>query len=60
MYQSRIKNVKIDIFIRKIDDFLIIVENDRLRYQQQTISTSFRLKIYSMQIDEKVFIYERI
>ena len=53
MYQSETKNVKINIFIYKIDD-------DKLRYQHQTILTSFRLKIHNMKADEKTFIYERI
>ena len=60
MYQSEIKNAKTDAFICKADDFLITAEDDRLRYQHQTILTSFRLKIHSMKIDKKAFIYERI
>ena len=60
MYQSGIKNAKIDIFICKVDDFLIIVDDDKLKYQYQTILTSFRLKIHSIKVDEKIFIYERI
>ena len=60
MYQSGIKNAKIDAFIRKTDDFLITADDDRFKYQYQTILTSFRLKIHSMKTDEKTFIYERI
>ena len=60
MYQSGIKNAKIDVFICRADDSFIIAENDRLRYQHQTILTSFRLKIHSMKVDEKAFIYKRI
>ena len=60
MYQSGIKNAKVDVFTRKADDFFIIAENDKLRYQHQTILTLFRLKIHSMKVDEKIFIYERI
>ena len=60
MYQSGIKNAKIDVLIYKVDDFFIIADDDRLRYQHQTILTSFRLKIHNMKTDEKTFIYERI
>ena len=60
MYQSKIKNAKANVFICKTDDSLIIADDDRLRYQHQTILTSFRLKIHSMKVDEKTFIYERI
>ena len=60
MYQSEIKNAKIDVFTRKADDFLIITDDDRLKYQHQTILTPFRLKIHSMKADEKTLIYERI
>ena len=60
IYQSEIKNVKIDVFIYKIDDFFIITENDRFKYQYQIILISFKLKIYNMKVDEKNLIYERI
>ena len=60
MYQSRIKNVKTDVFICKIDDFLITADDDKLKYQHQIILTSFRLKIHSIKADEKAFIYKRI
>ena len=60
MYQSEIKNAKIDAFICKVDDFLITADDDRLKYQHQIILTSFRLKIHSMKTDGKTFIYERI
>ena len=60
MYQSEIKNVKIDAFIHKVDDSLITVDDDRFKYQHQIILTSFRLKIHRMKADEKAFIYERI
>ena len=60
MYQSKIKNTKIDVLTRKVDDFLIIVDDDRLKYQHQIILTPFRLKIHSMKVDGKAFIYERI
>ena len=60
IYQSEIKNAKTDAFIRKIDDFLITADDDRLKYQHQIILTSFRLKIHSMKADEKAFIYKRI
>ena len=32
MYQSKIKNVKIDVFIHRINDFSIIVEDDKFKY----------------------------
>ena len=60
MYQSEIKNAKADAFIYRTDDSLITADDDRLKYQHQTILTPFRLKIYSMKVDEKTFIYERI
>ena len=60
MYQSEIKNAKIDVFIRRVDDSSITADDDRFKYQHQTILTSFRLKIHSMKVDEKTFIYERI
>ena len=60
MYQSRIKNAKINDFTRKVDDSLIIVENDKFRYQHQTILTLLRLKIHNMKTDKKIFIYEHI
>ena len=60
MYQSKIKNVKADVFTRKVDDSLIIADDDRFKYQHQTILTSFRLKIHNMKADGKVLIYERI
>ena len=60
MYQSEIKNAKINVFIRKIDDFFITADDDKFKYQHQTILTSFRLKIHSMKADGKTFIYERI
>ena len=60
MYQSGIKNAKTDVFIRKADDFFITADDDRLKYQHQTILTSFRLKIHSMKVDEKIFIYKHI
>ena len=60
MYQSEIKNAKINVFIYKVDDFFITADDDKLKYQHQTILTSFRLKIHSMKADEEVFIYERI
>ena len=60
MYQSEIKNAKIDAFTYKVDDSLITADDDRLKYQHQTILISFRLKIHSMKADEKTFIYERI
>ena len=60
MYQSEIKNVKADVFICKVDDFLIIADDDRFRYQHQIILTSFRLEIHNMKADEEAFIYERI
>ena len=59
IYQSKIKNTRINVLIRKIDDSLIIVENDKLRYQYQTILISFRLKIHR-RVDEKTSIYARI
>ena len=60
IYQSGIKNTKIDAFIYKVDDFFIIADDDKLKYQHQIILTSFRLKIHNMKVVEKVFIYERI
>ena len=60
MYQSEIKNAKIDVLIYKVNDFLITVDNDKFKYQHQTILISFRLKIHNMKVDEKVSIYERI
>ena len=60
MYQSEIKNAKTDAFIYKVDDFLITADDNRLKYQHQTILISFRLKIHNMKTDEKVFIYEHI
>ena len=60
MYQSKIKNAKADAFIRKVDDFLIITDDDRLKYQHQIILTSFKLKIHSMKADKEIFISERI
>ena len=60
MYQSEIKNGKINVFIRKIDDFFITAEDDKFKYQHQIILTFFRLNIHSMKADEKTFIYERI
>ena len=60
MYQSEIKNAKIDTFIYKVDDSLITADDDKFKYQYQTILTFFRLKIHSMKVDGKVFIYERI
>ena len=61
MYQSKIKNAKVDVFICKVNDFLITAENDKLKYQHQTILILFRLNtIHSMKTDEKAFIYERI
>ena len=32
MYQSEIKNAKIDAFIHKLDDCFIIVKDDKLKY----------------------------
>ena len=32
MYQSEIKNAKIDIFIYKTDNLFIIIENDKFKY----------------------------
>ena len=60
MYQSEIKNAKINVLIYKADDSFITADDDRLKYQHQIILTSFRLEIHSMKADEKVFIYERI
>ena len=60
MYQSEIKNAKTNAFIYKVDDSFITADDDRLKYQHQTILTSFRLKIHSMKVDEKAFIYECI
>ena len=60
IYQSEIKNVKINIFIRKVDDSLITADDDKLKYQHQIILILFRLKIHSMKADKKTFIYERI
>ena len=60
MYQLEIKNAKINTSIRKIDSFFIIVDDDRLRYQDQIILTFFKLKIHNMKAVEKTFIYERI
>ena len=60
IYQSEIKNIKTDAFIYKIDDFSIIADDDKFKYQHQIILTSFRLKIHNMKAVEKVFIYERI
>ena len=60
IYQLKIKNVKIDVFICKIDDFFITVENNKLKYQYQIILTFFRLNIHNIKIDEKTFIYEHI
>ena len=60
IYQSEIKNVKINVFIRKVDNFFIIADDDKFKYQHQIILISFRLKIHSMKVDEKTFIYERI
>ena len=60
IYQSEIKNAKIDALIYKADDFLITADDDRLKYQHQIILTSFRLKIHNMKADGKAFIYECI
>ena len=60
IYQSEIKNAKIDIFTYKIDDSLITADDDRFKYQHQIILTFFRLKIHNMKVDEEAFIYERI
>ena len=60
MYQSKIKNAKADVFIRKTDDSLITANDDRLKYQHQTILISFKLKIHNMKVDEEIFIYKRI
>ena len=60
MYQSEIKNAKIDVFIYKIDDFFITAENNRFKYQHQIILTFFRLNIHSIKADEETFIYEYI
>ena len=60
MYQSEVKNAKVDVFICKVDDFFIIAEKDKLKYQYQIILTFFRLNIHSIKADEEAFIYERI
>ena len=60
IYQSETKNAKTDAFIDRIDDFFTTAENDKFKYQYQTILICFRLKIFNMNADEKVFIYERI
>ena len=60
MYQSRIENAKINAFIYKVDHFLIIVDDDKFKYQHQITLTLFRLKIHNIKADEKVFIYKRI
>ena len=60
IYQSEVKNAKIDVFIYTIDNSLIIFKNNRFKYQYQIILTFFRLKIHNLKVDEKVFIYKSI
>ena len=60
MYQSEIKNTKINAFIYKTSDSLITVENNKFKYQYQTILTFFRLNIHNIKANEKTSIYERI
>ena len=60
IYQSGIKNVKIEAFTRKIDDSFIIAEDNKLKYQYQIILIFFKLKIYNMKTDKETFIHKRI
>ena len=60
MYQSEIKNIKTNVLFCKVNNFLIIAKNDKIKYQHQINLIFFKLNIYNMKTDKKTFSYERI
>ncbi|SLM36168.1 retrotransposon ty3-gypsy subclass protein [Lasallia pustulata] len=60
MYQTGAKNVKADALTRKPGDKPINEEDDRLKYQHQTILTPDRLKINMLEPDPEAPIHDRI
>ena len=59
-YQSRIKNVKIDILIKKSDDVFFDLNNARLKYQYQIILILDWLQINSLKLNVSTLIHDRI
>ncbi|SLM35176.1 t18348probable pol truncated-rice blast fungus magnaporthe gypsy retrotransposon [Lasallia pustulata] len=60
MYQTGAKNIKADALTRKPGDKPINEEDDRLKYQHQTILTPDRLKISVLEPDPEAPIHDRI
>ena len=60
MYQTGAKNVKADALTRKPGDKPINEEDDRLKYQHQTILTPDRLEISVLEPDPEAPIHDRI
>ncbi|SLM36779.1 reverse transcriptase domain protein [Lasallia pustulata] len=60
MYQTGAKNIKADALTRKPGDKPINEEDDRLKYQHQTILTPDRLEISVLEPDPEAPIHDRI
>ncbi|SLM34160.1 gag polymerase env [Lasallia pustulata] len=60
MYQTGAKNVKADALTRKLRDKQINEEDDRLKYQHQTILTPDRLEISVLEPDPEAPNHDRI
>ena len=60
MYQTEVKNVKVNALTHKSDDKSVNKENDQLKYQHQILLTLKRLEIHVLKLEPEAVIHDRI